>query len=43
MRAFKSVEAIKAWQRARELTRQIHTVSNRGAFSKDFDDATFPA
>jgi four helix bundle protein len=36
MAAFKSVEDIEAWQRARELTRQIYTISNRGSFSKDF-------
>jgi len=29
-------EEIEAWQTARELTRQIYSVSNQGAFSKDF-------
>lgn len=36
MATFHSIEDIEAWQRARELTRQIYTVSNRGPFSKDF-------
>ena len=36
MPAFKSVEEIDAWQRARELTRHIYTASNHGSFSKDF-------
>jgi four helix bundle protein len=33
---FQTFEEIAAWQKARELTRQIYTVSHRGIFSKDF-------
>jgi four helix bundle protein len=33
---FQSFEEIAAWQKARELAREIYTVSNRGGFSKDF-------
>lgn len=29
-------EEIEAWQTARKLTREIYTLSNQGAFSKDF-------
>jgi len=29
-------EDIEAWQKARELTRQIYMVSNSGAFARDF-------
>jgi len=36
MATFQSFEAIEAWQKARELTRGIYIVSNKGAFSKDF-------
>jgi len=31
-----SFEEIEAWQRARELAREIHTISAQGMFSKDF-------
>ena len=33
---FQKFEDIEAWQRARELTREIYTVSNENPFSKDF-------
>lgn len=36
MAAFQNLEDIDAWQKSRELTRQIYTASNRGSFSKDF-------
>jgi four helix bundle protein len=36
MATFQKFEDIEAWQKARELTREIYTVSNRGPFSKDF-------
>ena len=36
MATFQRFEDIEAWQKARELTREIYTVSNRGPFSKDF-------
>jgi four helix bundle protein len=29
-------EEIEAWQTARELTRQVYSISNVGAFAKDF-------
>jgi len=29
-------EDIEAWQKARELTREIYRITNRGAFAKDF-------
>ncbi len=29
-------EDIEAWQKARELTREIYRVTNQGAFAKDF-------
>jgi len=29
-------EDVEAWQKARDLTRQIYAVSNDGAFSRDF-------
>ncbi|MDP2645954.1 MAG: four helix bundle protein [Desulfobacterales bacterium] len=29
-------EDIEAWQKARELTREIYRITNHGAFSKDF-------
>jgi len=29
-------EDIQGWKKARELTRAVYTVSNRGTFSKDF-------
>ena len=36
MSSFKSFEEIESWQKARELTREVYTVSNQGAFGKDF-------
>ncbi len=36
MPTFKSFEEIESWQKARELTREVYTVSNQGAFGKDF-------
>ncbi|MBC8458033.1 MAG: four helix bundle protein [Deltaproteobacteria bacterium] len=36
MTTFKTFEDIEAWQKARELTREIYIVSNLGSFSKDF-------
>jgi len=36
MGTFKSFEEIEAWQKARELIREIYSVSKRGTFSKDF-------
>jgi four helix bundle protein len=36
MGTFKSFEDIEAWQKARELNREIYGVSKGGAFSKDF-------
>ncbi len=36
MSSSKSFEEIESWQKARELTRKVYTVSNQGAFTKDF-------
>ncbi len=36
MVTIKRFEDIEAWQKARELTRQIYTVTNDGAFARDF-------
>ena len=36
MATFQSLEEIEAWQKARELTRGVYTISNHGSFSKDF-------
>ena len=36
MATFKSFEEIDAWKKARELTREIYAVSDKGAFSRDF-------
>lgn len=36
MTTFKSFEEIEAWQKARQITRQLYELSNRGLFSKDF-------
>lgn len=36
MSTFKSFEAIEAWKKARELTREIYALSNRGLFAKDY-------
>ena len=36
MATFKAFEEIEAWQKARELTGKIYSVSNLGSFCKDF-------
>ncbi len=36
MPTFRRFDEIEAWQRARELTRELYAVSNHGGFSKDF-------
>lgn len=36
MASIEKFEDIEAWQKARELTREIYRVTNRGAFTKDF-------
>ena len=36
MPTFKSFEEIASWQKARELTREIYSISNQGVFAKDF-------
>ncbi|HQU86799.1 MAG TPA: four helix bundle protein [Pyrinomonadaceae bacterium] len=37
MAGFKRFEDIKAWQKAREVTREIYRVTAIGDFSKDYD------
>lgn len=36
MATFKKFEDIKAWKKARELTRKIYGASNQGHFARDF-------
>ena len=36
MATFTTVEDVTAWQKARELTRQVYTASGRGLFGRDF-------
>jgi four helix bundle protein len=36
MASIEKFEDIEAWQKARELTREIYRVTNHGAFAKDF-------
>ena len=36
MPTFKRFDEIEAWQKARELTREVYAVSSNGVFSKDF-------
>jgi len=36
MAGFKSFEEIAAWQKARELTNDIYTVTRKGDFSRDY-------
>ncbi len=36
MSNIKSFEDIQAWQKARELNKEIYKISNNGSFSKDF-------
>ena len=36
MATFRTFEEIEAWKKARELTRELYTISNQGSFSRDF-------
>ena len=36
MATFQSLEEIEVWQKARELTREVYTISSHGSFAKDF-------
>jgi len=36
MSTFKRFEEIQAWQKAREITKKIYSMSNKNEFSKDF-------
>jgi len=36
MATFKRFEDIEVWQKARQLTKRIYAVSNKGAFARDF-------
>ena len=36
MSTFKRFEEIQAWQKAREITKQIYSMSNKDKFAKDF-------
>jgi four helix bundle protein len=36
MATFQSFEETEAWQKSRELTREIYNISNKGSFLKDF-------
>jgi len=36
MARIEKFEDIEAWQKARELTREIYRLTNQGAFAKDF-------
>ncbi len=36
MATFQRFEDIEAWQKGRELTREVYQISRNGAFSKDF-------
>jgi four helix bundle protein len=36
MPTFRKFQDIEAWQKARELTRELYAVSSKGSFSKDF-------
>ena len=36
MTTFQRFEDIEAWKLARQLTKEIYTISNQGAFAKDF-------
>lgn len=36
MATFESFEDIEAWQKGRELTREIYAISHHGPFAKDF-------
>ena len=36
MTTFQNFEKIEAWQKARELTKEVYDISRQGAFAKDF-------
>jgi four helix bundle protein len=36
MSTFRTFEEIDAWQKARELTRQVYEITTQGAFARDF-------
>ena len=36
MATFKKFEEISAWQKARELTKEVYNVTTRGAFGRDY-------
>lgn len=36
MSGFQRFEDIEAWQKARELTREVYAASNTGLFAKDY-------
>ena len=36
MASIEKFEDIEAWQKARELTREIYRITNQGSFSRDF-------
>jgi four helix bundle protein len=36
MATFQNFEEIEAWQKARELTRRVYSITNSGAFARDF-------
>lgn len=36
MSTFKRFEEIQAWQKAREITKKIYSMSNKDSFAKDF-------
>jgi len=36
MATFKTFEEISAWQKARELTKEIYKVTTHGAFGRDY-------
>jgi len=36
MATFQTFEEIEAWQQARELTRRVYEISDRGRFARDF-------
>ena len=36
MATFKKFEEIQAWQKAREVTKKVYVMSNKGEFARDF-------
>ena len=36
MASIEKFEDIEAWQKARELTREIYRITNQGSFARDF-------